>query len=60
MLGYKGFHRDLTGKNHFQYEVGQTYKMDQDLIQLGRSGFHFCQFPLDVLKHYWVVRADML
>jgi hypothetical protein len=27
--------------------------MDPDEIQLILSGFHFCQYPLDVLKYYW-------
>jgi hypothetical protein len=52
MLGYKGFHSKLTGRNHFQYEVGKTYHMNADEIELCQSGFHFCQFPLDVLKYY--------
>src|ERR1700733_9454053 len=52
MLGYKGFRSNLTCRNSFQYEVGKTYTMDVDQIHLCLSGFHFCQFPLDVLKYY--------
>jgi hypothetical protein len=51
MLGYKGFNQDLTCQN-FQYEIGKTYKMDSDQIQLCKSGFHFCQYPVDILNYY--------
>jgi hypothetical protein len=51
MLGYKGFKRDLTCRG-FQYEIGKTYTMDPQEIQLCSKGFHFCQIPLDVLMYY--------
>jgi hypothetical protein len=51
MLGYKGFNADL-GCLGFQYEVGKTYTMDPQGIQLRSKGFHFCQIPIDVLKYY--------
>jgi hypothetical protein len=53
MLGYKGFHSDLTGYGGFQYEVGKTYTMNPDEIEPYRSGFHFCQYPLDILRFYY-------
>jgi hypothetical protein len=53
MLGYKGFRSDLTGYGGFQYEIGHTYRMNPDEIKLCVSGFHFCQFPLDVFKYYY-------
>jgi hypothetical protein len=52
MYGYKGFHSDLKGFNNFQYEVGKTYTMIPDQLKLGHSGFHFCQFPIDVFDNY--------
>jgi len=52
MLGYKGLNSDLTGWNHFQYEVGKTYTMDPDQIKLDKSGYHFSQYPMDVLGYY--------
>ena len=51
MLGYKGFKKDLTCLQ-FQYEVGKTYTMDPLDIELCSTGFHFCQFPLDVFNYY--------
>ena len=50
LIGYKGFNKDLTCLG-FQYQVGQTYTM-QGSIELCARGFHFCQYPLDVLKYY--------
>jgi hypothetical protein len=52
MLGYKGFHHDLTCLGGFQYEVGQTYTMDPQDIELCLKGFHFCQISIDVLQYY--------
>jgi hypothetical protein len=52
MFGYKGFKRDLSCINDFQYEVGKTYQMHSNQIELCQSGFHFCRYPLDVLKYY--------
>ena len=35
----------------FQYEVGETYEMEEG-ITICERGFHFCENPLDVLAHY--------
>ena len=52
MLGYKAFNHNLTCRG-FQYEVGQTYTIDSQEIQLCSKGFHFCQVPIDVLNYYY-------
>jgi hypothetical protein len=51
MIGYKGFKKDLTC-NNFQYEVGKTYRMNPHDIRLCSKGFHFCEYPNDVLTYY--------
>ena len=44
--GFKGFEKDLTCRG-FQYEVGKTYEMEDD-IEICSKGFHFC-------KKFWSV-----
>ena len=50
---YKGFNEKLQcapeGKV-FQYEVGKEYETDE--AELCESGFHACEFPLDVFSYY--------
>ena len=49
MKAYKGFNKDLKCRG-FQYEVGQTYETDE--AELCKSGFHACEAPLEVFRHY--------
>ena len=48
--GYKAFNSDWTGRD-FQYKVGKTYKYDGE-IELGATGFHFCQRIKDCFNYY--------
>ena len=53
MRGFKGFNKDLTctmGAGSFKYEIGQTYK--EDKAKTARTGFHFVEEPLEVLRWY--------
>ena len=47
--GYKGFDKDLKCRG-FQYKVGEEYEEKE--AKICNSGFHFCEFPLDVFKYY--------
>ena len=49
MKMYKGFDKDLKCRD-FQYEIGKTYK--EPTADLCNSGFHACEYPLDVLAYY--------
>ena len=50
MIGYKAFNNDLTCRG-FQYEVGQTYSMDESPIPCER-GFHFCKSIAETYDFY--------
>ena len=53
--GYKGFNKDMTCKG-FQYEEGKTYGME-DKPNCCNKGFHFCEYPLDVLSYYELLES---
>ena len=50
MIAYKGFNKDMTCRG-FQYEEGKEYEHDGD-IELCKSGFHACEYPLDCFRYY--------
>ena len=47
--GFKGFNPDMTCRG-FQYEVGKEYETKK--AKACEKGFHFCEYPLDVLGYY--------
>lgn len=51
LIGYKGFHKNLTCYGGFQYEVGQEYENCKKIWACG-NGFHACKNPIDVLNYY--------
>jgi hypothetical protein len=49
-MAYKGFDKNFKCRG-FQYEVGKTY-IHEGEITLCKAGFHYCEDPLDIFKHY--------
>lgn len=58
MKAYKAFNQDLTC-NDFQYQVGQTYQLDEPL-RLYYSGFHASTVLSDVFYYYNVLTLPRL
>lgn len=54
ITAFKGFDKNLIcspdGKP-FQYAVGETYTHDGE-AQVCKTGFHACEYPLDVFNYY--------
>lgn len=58
MKGYKAFDKNLRCKD-FQYEIGQTYEMDED-IECCKRGFHFCKTIADCYKFYFISESTRI
>ena len=56
MKAYKRFDKDMKCSD-FQYHEGETYH--EDTAELGKSGFHACEMPLDVLDLYPTVYLNI-
>ena len=53
IIGYKGFNSKLQctpDDKVYQFEVGKEY--EEEAADLCKSGFHFCENPLDVFGYY--------
>ena len=51
---YKGFNKDMTCRE-FQYEEGKEYETETAVAC--ESGFHACEYPLDVFYYYSPAKA---
>jgi hypothetical protein len=55
MKGYKGFDKDMKCRD-FKFKEGETY--EEKTAVLCNSGFHFCEYPLDVFNYYSLVDTN--
>ena len=53
---YKGMNKDMTCRG-FQYEIGKEYETNS--AKACTSGFHACEYPLDVLNYYPPLRFQI-
>lgn len=53
IIAYKAFHANWTAYRGFQYQVGETYELDDKItIKINGPGFHACLHPIDCDDYY--------
>ena len=61
MKGYKAFKKGLicdpTGKKPFQFAENTVFEQDEEAA-VCKSGFHFCENPLDTLDYYPLIDGN--
>ena len=50
MKTYKGFNKNMTAQNGYQYEEGKEYEEEKAVAC--ECGFHACEYPLDCFEYY--------
>jgi len=50
VISYKGFDNAWKCRD-FQYKIGETFRHEGS-VKACESGFHACEYPLDVFEHY--------
>ena len=50
MKTYKGFNKNMTAQNGYQYEEGKEYEEEKAVAC--ECGFHACEYPLDCFGYY--------
>ena len=55
MTGFKAYGKGMVCKG-FQYQEGETYECEK--AEICKSGFHFCENPLDVLNYYNLCESE--
>ena len=55
MTGFKAYSKGMVCKG-FQYQEGETYECEK--AEICKSGFHFCENPLDVLNYYNLCESE--
>ena len=50
MKTYKGFNKDMTAQNGFQYKEEKEYEEEKAVAC--ERGFHACEYPLDCFRYY--------
>lgn len=57
-MAYKMFNKDLTCSG-FQYKEEETYELPKnEKLEMCKSGFHYCENPLDCLDYYPLLDND--
>ena len=55
ITGFKAYSKGMVCKG-FQYQEGETYECEK--AEICKSGFHFCENPLDVLSYYNLCESE--
>ena len=50
IIAFKGFDKELTCRG-YQFAIGETFT-HKGTVKACKSGFHSCEYPLDVLHYY--------
>ncbi len=49
---FKAFNSKLQGWGGYQYEVGKTYEIPEEELEICKRGYHSCYYPYNVWNFY--------